>query len=312
MNELAKELTRCLLYFDVFSYPLLKEELFLYCGMEAGKEILFEEELSHLTEHGMIHEYQGYLMTGTCSGMVRRRIKGNKRAASRIRTAMRYAQLISWFPFVRGVFLSGSISKGYMNKTDDIDYFIVTEPGRLWIARSLLTLFKKIFLLNSHRNFCINYFVDSDHLTVKTRNRFTATEIVFLLPVFGSAYYAGMLKANKWVTRYFPVFRQNGNICRDSSPKAKRWLEALVNNLCGNRLEKALFVRSSAYITHKFRGLDKSMFDKCFTLETYELRYLPRCQQSRIMNRYTAKKRIFERHFDVCLNSVEISEGLRD
>ena len=305
INDLAREMTRFLLYFDVFSYPLLKKELFYYCGMQSGQEILFEEALTHLIANGMVHEYQGYLTTSTNTGMVERRIKGNKRAASRMRTARRYARLISWFPFVRGVFLSGSISKGYMNKTDDIDYFIVTEPDRLWIARTLLTLFKKIFLLNSYRNFCINYFVDSEHLSVKQRNRFTATETVFLIPVFGSEYYAAMLMANSWTSRYYPVFRQSGDICRDNSPMVKRWLEAIIDRCCADRLDRAFFIRSSAYIRNKFRDLSVSLFDKCFTLETFELKYLPRCQQSRIMNRYNAKKMIFERKFGVSLKAPQ-------
>ena len=308
MNDLAREMTRCLLYFDVFSYPLLKEELFIYCGMQTGQEHAFGEAVSYLTRQGLVHEHEGYFMTGTRTDAVARRIRGNNRAASRMRTARRYARLISWFPFVRGVFLSGSISKGYMNKTDDIDYFIVTEPKRLWIARTLLTLYKKLFLLNSYRNFCINYFVDSKHLEVKDRNRFTATETVFLLPVFGSAYYNTMLQTNGWVSRYYPVFRQNGDICRDTSPLLKRWLEALINRCCGDRLERAVFNRSRTFIKNKFRDLSASAFDKCFTLEPFELKYLPRCQQSRIMNRYAAKKKIFERRFSVSLDS----ERLRD
>ncbi len=306
MNELARELTRCLLYFDVFSYPLLKQELFLYCGMQPGQEMQFEAALSHLTGNGMVHEHQGYLMNGTNAGIVNRRIKGNKRAANRMRTARRYARIISWFPFVRGVLLSGSIAKGYMNKSDDIDFFIVTEPKKLWIARTMLTLFKKIFLLNSYRNFCINYFVDSEHLSIKDRNRFTATETIFLLPVFGSEYYTGIININGWVNRYYPVFRQNTNICHDHSPMVKRWLEAIIDSWGGDRLEDALFTRSSAYIRNKFRGLSASMFDKCFTLKTFELKYLPRCQQSRIINRYLAKKLIFERRYGVNLQYGQI------
>ena len=85
------------------------------------------------------------------------------------------------FPFVRGVFLSGSISKGFMSESDDIDYFIITAPGRLWLTRTLLILFKKIFLFNSFRNFCLNYFIDSENLYIPEHNRYTATEIVFLI-----------------------------------------------------------------------------------------------------------------------------------
>ena len=301
MNQAEKDILHYLLYFDVFSYPLRREELFIYCGMEAGQEAAFEGALSHLTGQGLVHEHQGYFMIGMHNELVARRIAGNNRAAARMQTARRYARLISWFPFVRGVFLSGSISKGYMNKSDDIDYFIVTQPSRLWLVRTMLTIFKKLFLLNSYRNFCINYFVDTEHMEVTERNRFTATEIVFLLPVFGSQHYQNMLDINKWTKKYYPLFRQNGDICRNSSPMLKRWLESLLNLCCANRLEKAALNRSVAYIRKKYNDLSPSMFDKCFTLEPHELKYLPRCQQGRIMRRYTAKKKIFFRRYGVSL-----------
>lgn len=110
INDLAREMTRCLLYFDVFCYPLRKEELFGYCGMQGGQEAAFEGALSHLTGQGLVHKHQDFFMIGKHNEFVARRITGNNRAAARMQTARRYARLISWFPFVRGVFLSGSIS----------------------------------------------------------------------------------------------------------------------------------------------------------------------------------------------------------
>ena len=78
-------------------------------------------------------------------------------------------KFISKFPYVRAILLSGSISKGYMDKDSDVDYFIITQPNRLWVTRLLLMLFKKIFLFNSRKVFCINYFVDSEKLEIEEK-----------------------------------------------------------------------------------------------------------------------------------------------
>ena len=112
MNDLARELIRCLLYFDVFCFPLCREELFSQCGMQDGQEASFEGTLSYLAGQGLVHEHQGYFMIGTHNELVARRITGNNWAAARMQTARRNARFVSWFPFVRGVFLSGSNSKG--------------------------------------------------------------------------------------------------------------------------------------------------------------------------------------------------------
>lgn len=42
-------------------------------------------------------------------------------------------KLIRYCPFVRGAFLSGSLSKGVDNGDADIDLFIVSAEKRLWI-----------------------------------------------------------------------------------------------------------------------------------------------------------------------------------
>ena len=47
---------------------------------------------------------------------ISRRIAGNKLAEKKINSAYKMTKFISKFPYVRGVMLSGSISKGYMEE----------------------------------------------------------------------------------------------------------------------------------------------------------------------------------------------------
>ena len=62
--------------------------------------------------------------------------------------ALKTSNFIAKFPYIECVSLSGALSKGYYDDDDgDFDFFIITKPNRLWIARTLLILYKKIFLL---------------------------------------------------------------------------------------------------------------------------------------------------------------------
>ncbi len=115
-------------------------------------------------------------------------------------------KLISRFPFVRAVLASGSLSKGYMDEKSDIDFFIITAPHRLWIARTLLVLYKRLFLGGSHKHFCVNYFVDEDHLEIEEKNLFTATELATVLPLYGAEQYKSLIKTNGWVRDFFPNY----------------------------------------------------------------------------------------------------------
>ncbi len=289
-----EDLLRILLYFDVFSYPLTADELFHYANINGRQKEALEKELQDLAQEGLINNKDGFFSIGDKKDAVRQRIEGNKRAVKRLKTARRYSRIIASFPFVRGVYLSGSISKGYAAPDDDIDYFIVTHPGRLWLARSLLILFKKIFLGNSYRNFCINYFVDTNHLAIDQQNRFTATEVAFLLPTYNGAVHKDILQANSWIKRYYPIFSQNGEYLTKSFPAVKGWVERLLNNGIGTALDSRLYSMSKKIIRKKHNHMDEGQFASCFSIKPHELKYLPNRQQYRIMKAYYRKLASFE------------------
>ncbi len=288
-------LIRTLLYFDIFSYPLTSDELFDYTGIPAHQRGHALRFLDQLIQQGVIGFSEGFYYLGNRPSVVSRRIQGNRRAKKRMRSARIFSRIISSFPYVRCVMLSGSISKSYMGNNDDIDYFIITHPGRLWIARTLLTLFKKLFLFNSHRNFCINYFVDTNHLAVREQNRFTATEIAFLLPMYNKNLYQKVMRTNEWIKEYYPSFRKSHSFATDTAPFIKVWLEHLLDNGFGDKLEEWLFRLSQRIIRDKFREMDQQCFEQCFSIRKHELRYLPNRQQSRILKRFCWKVKVFER-----------------
>lgn len=289
-----EELLKILIYFDVFSYPLTADELFRYAGVNNHKREGLEKELHGLVRKGLINEHTGYFYIGEKKDTVRRRKEGNRRAINRMKSARRYSRIIANFPYVRGVSISGSISKGYAAEDDDIDYFIVTSPGRLWLTRSLLILFKKLFLGNSYRNFCVNYFVDTNHLRIPQQNRFTATEIAFLLPTFNSDIHKSIMDANTWIKSYYPGFSENGEPVNNKTSALKVLFEKILNNGLGDRLEKKLFKLSGRIIRTKYRHMDDNKFAGSFSIKPHELKYLPNHQQYRIMKSYYQKLALFE------------------
>jgi hypothetical protein len=145
-----------------------------------------------------------------------RRLKGNLLADSLLPHIRQKADLIFQFPFVRAVMASGSFSKNFMDEKSDFDFFIVCAPKRIWISRMLLVLYKKVFLKNSHRHFCVNYFIDESNLGIDEKNIFTATELATVLPLAGFNHYERLLAANQdWMFQTFPNFqsRLSSNEC---------------------------------------------------------------------------------------------------
>jgi len=281
-----------LVYFDIFSYPLTENELFNYCSFinpdrDEGLRILHK-----LIDSGVINFNSGYYYLSHDSSVISTRLRDNKRAFDRLKTAHRFSYIISCFPFVRAIFISGSLSKNVMKPDDDIDYFIITEPGRLWLCRTFLTLFKKIFLANSHHNFCLNYFVDSNSLEIPDRNIYTATEIAFLLPVYNYDLYCEFIRSNEWYKTEFPNLRVQEEKVSIRPWAIKKSLERIFHNRFGEWLDNKCFSVISSYWRKKFFWLDEITYAQNMKSERYVSKHHPDSYQSLILNLYE-KKRIY-------------------
>lgn len=209
-NDLALEqaVMRTLTYFDLFNYPLKSSELLNFLQLKASK-LSVEKILESLVNQNQIAKSDDLYSLQFDAALFERRRIGNHLADSLLPRVKKQADLIFQFPFVRSVMASGSFSKNFMDEKSDFDFFIVCTPQRIWISRMLLVLYKKLFLKNSHKYFCVNYFVDETHLEIDEKNIFTATELATVLPFNGFDQYQQLMTANKqWLSDTFPNFKQ--------------------------------------------------------------------------------------------------------
>ena len=140
---------------------------------------LIDEQLAVMTEADIIYKIDEFYALHNDLFMVVRRRNGNKNAHREIQNAIKATGILSKFPFVEGLALSGSLSKNYADENTDIDFFIITKANRLWIARTLMHIFYRFAVLAGKRNwFCMNYYIDETALEIEEKNIFTAIEIV--------------------------------------------------------------------------------------------------------------------------------------
>ncbi len=223
-----------IIYFSLFDHPITEDEVFRYSEISDRNKL--NNDINHLIDQGIIHKVNGFLLFEKNKKHILKRIDGNDYAKSVMPKATQIATFISKFPFIRGVAISGSLSKGFFDKTSDFDFFIITKAKRVWITRTFIAIYKRLFLLNSHKEFCVNYFVSTDTLEIEEKNRFTATEIVTIIPLFGRNVFSEFYNQNKWVYNFFPniSFTKNlMNINPLKTQKITRLIEFLFNNSLG-------------------------------------------------------------------------------
>jgi hypothetical protein len=291
---------RTLAYFAVFAYPMTEEEL----GWYGDKPALAPEREggggAEQREAAPVARFGPYLQLSDDPSWVPRRLEQNRRADHFLPIARRMARFIGGFPFIRGVFVSGSLSKHCMNADGDIDFFLVTAPGRLWLARTLLVFFKKIFLLNSHKYFCVNYFVDTEHLEIEERNRFTATETVTLLPMYGREEYAAFRKANDWAWAMFPHFPER--LVEDVPPQRRGFFKKTAERLLGGRVGEWLDERAMRltvrFWRRKFRHFDEAKFDTALRSRRHVSKHHPLHFQEKVLRAWGEQLRQLEEQRD--------------
>jgi hypothetical protein len=295
---------RTVLYFDMFDHPLKEKEIYglLRNNKTSGQEV--SSALRELCKEGMLQHQDGFFFLPGKNETIKRRLNGEEHATRSLQTAKKYSRIISKFPFVRGISLSGSISKKFMDNNSDIDYFIITAPGRMWLARTLLILYKKIFLLNSRKNFCVNYFLSEDNLEVPDKNIFTATEVSFLIPTYNYDLYLRFRKANAWSSEFLPNFPLRGreNLVSDRKYRLKKIFEKLFSGSLGSWLDTYFFRITLKFWKRKFSHFDESTFDFRLRSRKNVSKHHPLGYQEKILGKYADRIAAFTRTNNILLH----------
>lgn len=241
MSELRKHILSAIAYFDLFSYPLTIDEVYLFLPAKYCQED-FGHALRGLVIERRIYKLEKYYTLRNDHFLVERREKGNAKAKEMMITARKVCDWLVRFPYVRGIAISGSLSKNFAEEDSDIDLFVITKKNRLWIARTVMHLFKKLtFLVKKEHYFCMNYYIDELDLEIHEKNIYTATEVTTLIPLNGDTIFEHFFAANNWTREYLP-----NKYLRVSTAKPlkisplKRVAEFIFNNRFGNALDNLL------------------------------------------------------------------------
>jgi hypothetical protein len=302
-TALHQFVVKTILYYDIFDYPLKASEVFRFLGTNGVSEIDVRHTLEAMVAQQNLYQFGEFYSVRSSGANILRRIKGNREAEKWITLAREKARFISKFPFVRAVMASGSLSKDYMDETSDLDFFIVTVPGRLWICRMLLILYKRLFLKNSHKFFCVNYFVDTTHLEIEEKNLFTATELATVIPLYGAMHYHELQKANQqWLATFFPNYKprhiDEGPALQPS--RLQSFLETVINFFGGSLWDKWCMKLTFNYWKKQYeKKYAADDFKIAFKTKHYASKNHPRNFQKKVMERYAQKLQEFGKKFDL-------------
>ena len=292
-----------ILYFSLFKYPLTEEEVIAFS--DAKDASIIRQELDTLVNDGVIYKIDQFYSCENDPTQIERRLEGNEGARNIAKKADRMSRLISKFPFVEGVGISGALSKGFFDKDGDIDFFIITSNQRLWIARTLLILYKKIFLLNSKKYFCVNYFISENSLEIEEKNLFTATELVTLIPMYGNGSFHKFYETNDWAYSTFPN-RVSGEGLDELKPIKKpiitKFAEKILRSKLGEQLDTFFLKLTYKKWKLKFSEMNPDQFNVAMKSTKSVSKHHPQGFQNKVITRLNEKYLAYENKYNITLN----------
>lgn len=237
---------KTLAYFDIFHYPLTQTEIQTFLSIPVPA-VLLQMALSSLLERQLIFQHEAFYSLHDNPLLVHRRTRGNEKAVPLLAKGQQIGRFLYQFPFVKAVGISGSLSKNFAGQKADIDFFIITSANRLWIARTLMHLYKKLtFLTGRQHLYCMNYYIDEEALLLEERNVFTATELKTVLPVSGEKDMQSFFAANTWADEWLPTCACRRQAAKDPGRSwIKRLVEWLLGGGIGNRIDNYLLATTT-------------------------------------------------------------------
>jgi hypothetical protein len=202
-KQVRQAILRALAYSDIFDDP--PERSSLYRALELPNISLpqFDRVLEIMQGEGTIILDEDRCMLAGREALAPVWRRRAKQSAQKWQIARRYAALIRCLPYIRMIAVTGSLAAQSAEASDDIDLFLITAPGRVWLARALTILVVRLAAL-FNVTLCPNYLIATDALELTERNLYSARELVQMQPLYGAAWYRRLRICNRWALEYLP------------------------------------------------------------------------------------------------------------
>lgn len=194
-------------YADVFDYPLKTQEVHRYLTGSSASPEQTDEGLRELAgQAGPLRCVDGYYLLAGRESIVAIRLRREKIAARLWPRAVHYGGMIAALPFVRMVAVTGSLAMRNVEQDADLDYLVVTAPGRLWLCRAMALALGRWAALATlgKTSLCPNYLISENALEFPDQSLYAAHELAQMVPLSGMPVYRRIRALNPWVRDFLP------------------------------------------------------------------------------------------------------------
>lgn len=213
LKDLKRAIVLTVSYSDQFDYSLDLDQLHQrLIGISCDRKTL-QMVTDKLTQTGLILFKRGQFFLKDKSKNIDIKKNRHQYSLNKRKEIDRFLQLTSLIPWIRAIFLTGSVTQNNATKNDDLDFMIVTQKNRMWLARLVLMIFttlagkRRSWQGEEENSWCLNLWLEEDRLKMghKRRNIYTAfevaqAELLFEVNSVGRKFY----RQNLWIKNFLP------------------------------------------------------------------------------------------------------------
>jgi predicted nucleotidyltransferase len=330
MTDLRNAVLATLAYYDIFDFPLTLSEIHRYLinparfeknGTGIGDIFVGDimQTLDQLIADGKIGMKYGYYMVHPDRiGIYERRIDREKISAQKWKKLLRLAKWFQAVPYLRVVFVSGSMAMQNATPESDFDVLVVIRQGRLYTGRIFLSLVASLFRARRKRfdltapdKFCFNHYITDHQLKIPHQSLYNAQMYINLQPILDLGdIFPRLYHENAWLNKFVYNFKPEPSSIKRSVHFfpflnfIARVGEFILNSWLGDGVEM-IFRR---YQQNRIKGNTATYAPGGRTLfDDSQLEFHPHSAERAILERYNATVK----EFGTFWNYSELDSGLR-
>lgn len=254
--NLKESILKTIVYFDIFDFPLTAEEVKDYLYKHDSPVHIKEIKgvLVEMTENGLIEHIRDYYLLKNRGKIVETRNTRKFISEKFWEKVGFYGKYMKSVPFVRMLAVCNNLAYNNASEESDIDLLVVIEPGRMWIARLIITIILQFYGVRRHGNkikgrFCLSFFITTNKLNMEplqipNEDPYLAYWTQNLTPFYGKEVYDEFKRLNKdWLkNKYSLNFNQTSEryLYKEKDILFKRILESLLSGKIGDIFESFL------------------------------------------------------------------------
>ena len=257
-DKLTQAILHTITYSDIFDYPLTAREIHRYL---TGVKASLEEVVRAVGEEGVVTRTGDYFTLPGREEIVNIRMLREAHSRELMSRAIQYGRMLGTLPYVRMVALTGSLAVMNISENHDFDYMLVTQPGRLWMARAFAVTFGRIMRPVGHR-ICVNLLLSENVLDWHQHDLYSAREICQMIPIVGMDVYRRFRSSNPWTESIFPNSSlSTPDLVQVSVPSGTSALQRLIEvPLDSERLEQWAMKFQLHHIAQSWGTGDETVF----------------------------------------------------